>query len=153
MLTSETSYSYTIPIEIGTPPQSLWPVLDTGSTDFWVWSSLLPADNITYHGDYFNVSASTTAQVVATRSYDTGDTYGPVWQDTIIVGTVINNSPTYSIGLAESIDDYWFYTNDVDGVFGFGLSAYDSEYPDPHQTWLMNTTLASKSPYGKYYVS
>jgi len=83
---------------------------------------------------------------MADQSYATQDTYGPVWQDIVTVGQFTNASAKYPVGLAESIDDYWSYIDDVDGVFGLGLSPKDFEYPVQHQTWLMNTTLTSKPP-------
>jgi hypothetical protein len=57
-----------------------------------------------------------------------------VWNDTVFVDTLgVSGNP---IETAEWIDTVYGSLPDVDGVFGLGLAAYDSEYPEAQQTWL-----------------
>ena len=133
-LTISLDYSYTIPVEVGDPGQRLNLSLDTGSPDFWVWSSLLTSTNLTDDKKYFNVSDSINGSFYGNNTFSTTNAYGPVWSDTVDVGGL--DTRFNPIETPEWIDTVYSSLTDVSGIFGLGLAEYDSEYPEGQQTWL-----------------
>jgi hypothetical protein len=112
-------------------------VLDTGSGDFWVWSSLMPA-YILAGRNYYNSSKSSSSAQWPGQSfganYGSGSTYGLVWQDTIwIDGIGVAGNP---IECTQNVAPFFAGLPGVDGILGISNAYNDSERPDPQQTWL-----------------
>lgn len=78
-LTNAISY-YTIDFKVGSPPQKVSAVLDTGSSDLWLY------DKVSGHIPYFDANSSSTYQYVNDHlfiSYGSGPVMGNWARDTI----------------------------------------------------------------------
>lgn len=85
---------YVVPVTIGTPGQTLKLDFDTGSSDLWVWSSLLHTSTKNLQGHtVYDPSKSSTAKVASNLSWKIG--YGDGSSaSTFITICVMPMSPT-----------------------------------------------------------
>ncbi|RDL36595.1 Acid protease [Venustampulla echinocandica] len=133
---------YTFPVKIGTPPQTLRILFDTGSGDFWVWSWLMPG-TLTAGRNIYNGSNSTSSGRWDGQSfninYQQGNAYGLVWQDTVVLegdgGQLgVAGNP---IECAQNIGGTHLPAlTGIDGMLGLNMWVNDSESPNPQQTWF-----------------
>lgn len=81
---------YLSPVQIGTPPQTVMMSIDTGSSDFWVFSSLQSTAQTANHTIYTISKSSSAVQVPnATwkiRYVDGSGASGVVYNDTVSIG-------------------------------------------------------------------
>lgn len=86
-----TDTEYLCPVQIGEHKYNM--DLDTGSADFWVFNTALPAADQTGHDAIYNPSQSKSFHSIAGASFDVsyGDnssTSGLVGQETVRIGTI-----------------------------------------------------------------
>lgn len=118
--------SYLAQVEVGTPPQTLALDLDTGSSDFWVFSSDLPAEVTDSHHvfDYHKSSSwSLIPDAKFSISYaDHSNATGNVGRDTVNLGGLTVKNQAVSIAQTE----YKFGKGNSDGLIGLGF--YDGRF-------------------------
>jgi hypothetical protein len=116
-------------------------IFDTGSADFWLWSWQMAA-SIRKNHRYYNATSSTTAGQFPGQSfninYASGAAYGTVWFDTVWVdgsdGSIgVTGNP---VECAQNVGGALPSLPAVDGIMGLNTAYYDSQLPDPQQTWL-----------------
>jgi aspergillopepsin I len=114
---------YVFNITIGTPPQTMTLLFDSGSPDFWVWSQQTPE----CLDKCYNSSASYTAQLFPGQTFyvnyaTPGGAEGDVYLDTVVVSAGNNGIMTVEGNPVECATDvFGFFTTStpaVDGVMG-----------------------------------
>ncbi|CAI5450849.1 unnamed protein product [Caenorhabditis angaria] len=109
-------------ISIGTPPQTVTVVLDTGSSNLWVIDSMCNTDacnGITYPKHKFNTAASSSFSKENKKfsiSYGSGSCSGYLAKDTLIIGGGLTVEQQ-EFGVANSLDEVFAY-QPVDGILG-----------------------------------
>ncbi|CAH1408069.1 unnamed protein product [Nezara viridula] len=143
-------------IGLGTPPQELKVVFDTGSSDLWVPSSHCWFSFSCYNHKYFKDSKSSTFKNIGKSvsiEYGTGSISGTTVQDKLTVGNI--SVPEQVFIAATSISKDPFYKAKTDGIFGLGFPeiaetkatpplytmVYDGAIPKPIVSFYLNRDI------------
>ncbi|POS76902.1 endothiapepsin [Diaporthe helianthi] len=141
-------YEFISPVQIGTPPQTMYLNFDTGSADLWVYSTDTNASAVSGQGLY-KPALSTTAHIQSgfTFSIGYGDGSGAeglVYLDRVeVAGFVVNyqaveSAETVSIEFTE--DPYCW------GFLGLGMSSGNTVKPMQQLTFMDNVKSSLASP-------
>ncbi|KAL3481608.1 aspartic peptidase domain-containing protein [Aspergillus californicus] len=113
-------YSYFSTVNIGTPGQPVWMMLDTGGANTWVFSSDCTSEPCQMHNTFGNDSSSTVKVTNETFQvgYGSGDVSGVLVTDHLFIA---NTNVEMTFGLAnKATDDFRDYP--IDGILGLGRS-------------------------------
>ncbi|GMK56133.1 hypothetical protein CspeluHIS016_0211890 [Cutaneotrichosporon spelunceum] len=136
--------SYSVPIEIGTPPQTFDAFVDTGSTDMWVvtackdpWEcgmskAFVPSESSTYEGTGRAFSIS----------YVKGETRGEWANDTVGVG---GTSFPLLFGVADQVTEW---RTEQSALMGFAFTKLSQEAATPW--WLTASETWPEKRWGMY---
>ncbi|KDQ27392.1 hypothetical protein PLEOSDRAFT_1089322 [Pleurotus ostreatus PC15] len=131
--------SYFGTVQIGTPPQPMNVILDTGSSDLWVAdSSCQTCDPTT---PLFSLSRSSSIQGGGTSGqrvtirYGSGEVAGSVAQDTVAMGPFTFPQQTF---LAVDQTSNGLLDGSVSGILGLAFSAISSTRSTPFWLNLLN---------------
>lgn len=131
---------YLCPVTIG--GQTLNLQFDTGSSDFWVFSSELSAAAQAGQ-DLYNPAKSKTSSKVSGATW--GVTYGDgstasgdVYDDTVVVGGLA--VPNQAVELASSVSSEFTSDPDCDGIFGLGFIALNNIKPIKRTNYFFTAT-------------
>lgn len=118
---------YLSPVSVGTPPQPLLLDFDTGSSDFWVFSSLQPGNETVGHA-VFNVSASSSWRLTAGASWsvhygDGTQAGGAVGTERVSLGGI--GVSGQGVEVAEGVSET-FVDDGGDGIVGLGFDVINS---------------------------
>lgn len=137
---------YLTPVSIGKNNQVLNLDFDTGSSDFWVMSTLLSQSLQSGHSVY-NAAASSTSKLLSgynwTIGYGDGSTAsGAVYNDTVTIGGV--SFAKQAVEAAIQISNQFAADADRDGLVGFAFSKINTVTPIQQKTFFDNvkSTLA-----------
>lgn len=130
---------YLVPVDIGTPPQTLKLDLDTGSSDLWVFSSETPSAYSRGHTLY-TPGRSSTSRKLSGASWDIkyGDnstSSGDVYMDKVTVGNLTVKSQ--AVESAQQVSAV-FVSDPSDGLLGLAFSKLNTVRPQKQKTWFDN---------------
>lgn len=116
---------YLTPVSIGTPPQVLHMDFDTGSSDFWMFSTLQPDNETSGHDAVFRPGKSSTYKNITGSTWkilygDGSGATGIAGTDRVKVGGV--TVQTQAIELAQGVSDSFVKDTNNDGLAGLGFS-------------------------------
>ncbi|KAJ6442490.1 amino acid transporter [Purpureocillium lavendulum] len=123
---------YLVPVQIGTPAQTLKLDFDTGSSDLWVFSTETDAGSSKKH-DLYSPDKSSTAKKLDGATWqityaDQSSCSGDVYTDTV---TKVSQQ---------------FATGDNDGLLGLAFSSINTVKPTQQKTWFDNISGNLDSP-------
>ncbi|CEJ92327.1 hypothetical protein VHEMI07987 [[Torrubiella] hemipterigena] len=138
---------YLVPVQIGTPPQTLNLDFDTGSSDLWVFSSETDKTDAGSHSIY-DIEKSTSAKKVsgATWSITYGDhssSSGDVYQDVVTLGGLSVQSQ--AVEAAKKVSTQ-FAQGANDGLLGLAFSSINTVKPTKQKTWFDNIASSLDAP-------
>ncbi|KAL4938990.1 hypothetical protein BDV06DRAFT_43686 [Aspergillus oleicola] len=113
-------YSYFATVNVGTPGQPVWMMLDTGGANTWLFGANCTAEPCLMHNSFGDNSSSTVERTTETFEvgYGSGKVSGDLVKDHLTIAD-INVEMTF--GLADSAtDDFRDYP--IDGILGLGRS-------------------------------
>ncbi|KAI1821815.1 eukaryotic aspartyl protease [Xylaria intraflava] len=129
---------YLCPVQIGTPPQTLYLNFDTGSSDLWVFSSETPADQVNGQTIY-DIQKSSTAVLLTGESWhidyaDGGSGWGSVYSDVVSIGglSVVNQAFGSATNVSLSLTQH----PNEDGIVGLGFSKLNTIRPTRKTTFF-----------------
>mmetsp|Transcript_37086 Transcript_37086/g.59544 ORF Transcript_37086/g.59544 Transcript_37086/m.59544 type:complete len:301 (-) Transcript_37086:608-1510(-) len=139
-------FQYYGPIGIGTPPQEMLVVFDTGSSDLWVTgTSCNPCSGKTRYDLYLSSTHSITCEgcgppIQKLNDYGSGEVDGYVIQDRLTVSNITTSS-SVTMGLASRMGTRQISFRD-EGILGLGFAAL-AEYskPIPIDTLLLEAGI------------
>ena len=131
---------YLCPVTVG--GQTLNLQFDTGSSDFWVFSSELAAAAQLGH-DRYDPTKSTTAKKILGSSWnivysDGAAAAGSVYNDTVTVGGLA--VPNQAVELASSMSSDFTSDTDCDGIFGLGFVSMSNIKPVKRTNYFFTAT-------------
>ncbi|KAF8691596.1 Eukaryotic aspartyl protease, partial [Rhizoctonia solani] len=132
---------YACPVTIGTPGVTLTLDFDTGSSDFWVWSSEFRATRAQLEGHkVYDPHRSKTAESLpgATWKISYGDgshASGDVVMDTIIIGDITIKQQ--AVEVARQLSDE-FLRGGSDGLLGLAFPKLNTVQPHQQKTPMQN---------------
>jgi hypothetical protein len=137
---------YVVPVTLGTPGTTLVLDFDTGSSDLWVWSTLLKASasNTKGHTLYDPTKSSTaTAESNLKWNISYGDgssASGSVYLDEVVLGTSTSRIaiPNQAIEVATKLSSSFLTETDSDGLLGLAFPALNTVTPTPQNTPMQN---------------
>jgi hypothetical protein len=138
---------YLVPVQIGTPPQTLNLDFDTGSSDLWVFSTETPSSSSQGH-ELYNPSKSTSSKKLNGASWtitygDQSSSSGDVYTDIVSVGGLTVNSQ--AVESAQQVSAQFAQGNN-DGLLGLAFSSINTVTPTPQKTWFDNISGSLDSP-------
>ena len=142
-----TNTDYLCPVRIG--EQTLNMDLDTGSADFWVFNTALPAADQIGHDAVYTPSESKTFHSIPGAWFDVsyGDnssTSGVVGKDTVQIGNIIVVGQ--AVELPSTVSSQFGDDTNSDGIVGLGFSqSGNSIRPSPMPTFFENAAPKLKA--------
>lgn len=135
---SEQGLEYLIPVQIGTPPQTLEIDLDTGSSDLWVFSSETAPSEVNGQVLYHPGSSSTATLLPGATwniTYgDGGSSSGIVVKDLVSIGGV--QAPTQAVEIAQNVSAIFTQDPTSDGLMGMAFSTLNTIIPQKQTTFF-----------------
>ncbi|KAI9723163.1 MAG: hypothetical protein M1828_004266 [Chrysothrix sp. TS-e1954] len=138
---------YLCPVTVG--GQKLNIDFDTGSSDFWVFSTYLSQSVIGGHTAY-NPNKSSTFKSLRGESFeieygDGSGALGLVGQDKVGIGGT--TFATQAVELATGVTETFYEDTSNDGLMGFGFSSIGNQVrPNPQKTFFENIQPRLKLP-------
>ncbi|KAK9770972.1 putative Peptidase A1 domain-containing protein [Seiridium cardinale] len=137
---------YITPVSIGTPAQTLNLDFDTGSSDLWVYSTLLPAADDKGQTEWAPAK-STSAKKLSGYTWkisygDGSSSSGIVYQDVVTIAGI--SYAKQAVEAAEKVSSEFVSDTDSDGLLGLAFSNLNSVSPVAQKTFFDNikSTLA-----------
>ncbi|KAL5340336.1 aspartic peptidase domain-containing protein [Aspergillus crustosus] len=130
-----------LPVLVG--GQQVFLNIDTGSSDLWTASTLMPKDQQTTitRGSVYNPSKSNTSSEVEGYTFglayaDGSGASGPVYRDTVKIGGAI--VPNFPVGVCDDLryGEGSDGTRDTAGPVGLGFGELNSIRPNPQGTFM-----------------
>lgn len=141
-------YEYVSPVQIGTPPQTVNLVLDTGSSDLWTFTTDTPKTQVRGH-KIFNCFASRTCTIVDKLTW--GITYGDgssasgrVYTDRVALGAVA--FPKQAVQSAQKVSQLFTDDPPSSGLMGLAFANSNTVRPTRQVTFTENVRSALTSP-------
>ncbi|KAF2211713.1 hypothetical protein CERZMDRAFT_26463, partial [Cercospora zeae-maydis SCOH1-5] len=138
---------YLAPVSIGTPAQGLNLNFDTGSSDLWVWSTLLP-DSVKTRGQQtghtiFDPTKSSSGMSWQIQYGDGSTANGVVGTDNVTIGglCVERQHVELAKNLAQS-----FEQSEGDGLLGLAFGTINTVKPQPVHTPVENMIAQADVP-------
>ena len=140
--------AYVVPVQIGTPQQTLNLDLDTGSSDLWVFSSETPSNEVEGQSTY-DPSKSSTAKLLSGEKWDIvyGDgssSSGNVYTDTVSIGGL--TVPSQAVEVAQTVSSSFTQESAIDGLVGLAFSTLNTVSPDQQETFFDNAKSQLSAP-------
>jgi cathepsin D len=138
-------------IGIGTPPQNIHVIFDTGSANLWVTSSLCHSDACGMHESYDHSKSSTyveNGEEVSVR-FGTGDIEGMLSADDFHVGPMVVKKQTFGEITVENGNV--FATDHFAGIAGLAFPALSAYSHTPVFDNIMNQKLLAVNMFAFYY--
>lgn len=131
VLENNSNLQYIGQLEIGSPPQNLTFIFDTGSS--WLWAPSIDCETCN-NSTKFNYSDSSTFNSTGSRislEYGQGEASGVLSTDAVSIGTPSLNATQYFILVNQTAD---FDGIKADGILGLAFSSLSDDYPTYIQT-------------------
>ncbi|TWU75733.1 hypothetical protein ED733_000381 [Metarhizium rileyi] len=131
---------YSINVEIGTPPQIIPLNLDTGSADFWVFSTDTNPSMVNGQ-QLYDASKSSTSQFLPNETWgikygDNAQASGNVYTDRVQIGSTYVDKQ--AVQVATNVTEDLTQDNFVSGILGMANSAANTVRPTPQRTYIDN---------------
>ncbi|KAK2604728.1 hypothetical protein N8I77_007634 [Diaporthe amygdali] len=133
-------YEYVCPVQVGTPPQTLYLNFDTGSSDLWVFSTDTNTTQVNGQGIY-SPATSTTAKIQTGSTFSIGygdgsGAEGIVYNDVVSVAGFAAN--TQAVESATEVTEEFTDDPYCWGLLGLGMSGGNTVKPVPQLTFFDN---------------
>ena len=138
-------------IGIGSPPQQIHVIFDTGSANLWVTSSLCKSDACGMHESYDHSKSSSyseNGEEVSVR-FGTGDIEGMLSADDFHVGPMVVKKQTFGEITVENGNV--FATDHFAGIAGLAFPALSAYSHTPVFDNIMNQKLLAVNMFAFYY--
>ncbi|KID73287.1 Endothiapepsin [Metarhizium brunneum] len=141
--------AYLAPVQIGTPPQTLNLIFDTGSADFWVFSNETASNEVKGQIPYDPKKSSTSKRMSgASWSIEYADNgtsvSGDVYTDIVTVGGLSVKSQAFAS--AKNISAYLSRSLAASGILGLAFSKANRIKPQKQQTFFDNAKATLDAP-------
>ncbi|TKX23629.1 eukaryotic aspartyl protease-like protein 2 [Elsinoe australis] len=134
---------YLVPVNVD--GQTLNLVLDSGSSDLWVFSDLMPAAQQTGHTVYKTVSSKLMAGETFGVTYGDGSfAKGKVYSDKVTIGGVTFNSQ--AVEAAVNVSQSFLNHVDADGLIGLSFTGLNTVRPTQQKTFFENVRSSLALP-------
>ncbi|KAG6012912.1 hypothetical protein E4U43_007586 [Claviceps pusilla] len=131
---------YAVEVGLGTPPQPIPLNMDTGSADFWTFSSdtdpQMVNDQALYHPEHSSTSKLIDGDSWSIRYGDGAGASGIVYDDAVQVGNM--HVPHQAIESATYVSGDLAHDNFVSGIIGLANSSANTISPEPRRTFFDN---------------
>jgi len=139
--------AYVATVSIGTPPQNLQLDFDTGSSDFWVFSTELTWEYYTFQKLY-NASRSSTSKNLAGLAWnisyaDGSSCNGDVYTDVVRLGSL--TFPNTTVQCARQLSRQFVADTSIHGLVGMGFDKLNTVKPRGKSTTFFSSMAKTLS--------
>lgn len=131
-------------IGLGTPPQDFRVVMDTGSSDLWVFSSRVKPSRKHRFLNYYDHSKSSTFVANDTEwsiQYGLGHCSGVLSTDVISLGDLTSLSKQYFAEVFDFSDNFVYKSEPMDGIMGLAFQSIANDNEPPVFQTLLSDDL------------